>query len=98
MDNLKICTVCNVSKEKSDYINNNDECYKCVYARKIAELKESGISLGKSKSCKMCRNKLPNQRWTYCSIDCAKEAKRRHRHWTLSCKGDTKDWKKRFIF
>lgn len=98
MDNLKICTVCNVSKEKSDYVNNNDECYKCVYARKIVELKERKASQGKSKSCKICCNPLPNQRWAYCSTDCAKEAKSQHRHWTLACKGDTKDWKRRFIF
>ena len=98
MDNLKLCSVCKVNKQNSDFINNDAECYKCVYARKIAQVKENLETAKKSKTCKICKNKLPNQRWTYCCVECAKEAKRNHRHWTLLCKSDTKDWKKRFIF
>lgn len=98
MDSLKTCSVCLVSKPNSDYINKNDECYKCVYARKIALLEnEKGKPL-KRKTCKLCDAQLPNQRWTYCCQACAIEAKRKHRHWTILCRGDTKDWKRRFIF
>lgn len=98
MDSLKICTVCLFSKPISDYINKNDKCYKCVYAEKIALLGGNDIRLKPRKPCKMCKKTLPNQRWTYCTQECARKAKKESRHWTVRFRGDTKDWRKRFIF
>lgn len=98
MDSLKICTVCSVSKPNSDYINNNGKCYKCVFAEKIALCDMKVAKPKRRTTCKLCYENLPPQRWTYCSLDCAREAKRRERHWTLKCRGDAKNWRQRFIF
>lgn len=92
MDNLKICEVCKLSKNKTDFIGDQNECYKCVYARKVKNIDKT-VS---AKKCKLCKNFVPSARWTYCGTECATEAKKRHKHWTINCKGDTKNWKKRF--
>ncbi len=93
MDNLKICTICKLSKINSDFILDRDECYKCEYARKVKDAKEAK----KKKVCRLCGKDIPELRWTYCGKPCAIEAKKRHRHWTNKFLIDNKDWKKRFM-
>ena len=94
MDSYRFCKVCKLSKESTDFILNQEDCYKCVYAQKLKQVK----IVKKDKICKMCAKPLPNERWTYCTVKCAKEAKLKNRHWTHTFRKDTKDWKKRFIF
>ena len=94
MDNYKICSICNVSRINSDYVNNNDECYKCVYARKVKSIKATC----KSKKCRLCDNFVQSSRWTYCSRECATKAKEKNKHWSLGIKIDTKGYKRRFMF
>ncbi len=93
MNDLKECSICKISKIRSDYIFDHDECYRCEYARKVKE----AIKPKKKKCCKLCEAPIPEMRWIYCSEECAAIAKRKHKHWTNKFKTDTKDWKKRFM-
>lgn len=93
MDDLKTCINCKLTRNYSDFMMNREECYKCEYQRKLKTI----IEKKKKKECKLCFKTIPEKRWTYCSVECAKEAKRRHRHWTNKFRMDTKDWKKRFM-
>lgn len=97
MNNYKKCKICNIDKNYGDYLLDSDECYKCVYAKKLATLPMRAGKIKRMK-CKICQEDLPSNRWTYCSDACFLIAKRQEKHWSLSCKTDTKDWKKRFIF
>ena len=94
MDNLKFCKVCKLNKEECNFINKQEDCYKCVYARKLKETKE----MGKSLECKVCKSPLPDQRWKYCCVECASIGKRNSKHWTHVLNTDTKDWRRRFNF
>jgi hypothetical protein len=55
-------------------------CYKCEYRRKKREIKAQ-------LKCKICGGPLPIGRWSYCSKECAKEAKRKHKYWTTKLVG-----------
>jgi hypothetical protein len=95
LSSLKVCSFCNVSRVYSDYVNSSDECYKCVYARKVAhiEMRSSGRT---RKICKICELPLPDQRWTYCGDECAAEGKRLNKHWTLVLSQNHSEQPKKF--
>lgn len=89
----KVCKDCKVDRKINEFLG-KETCYKCQYTAKLA-------MIGKRKKiryCHQCHTRLANNRWAYCSDECAAEGKRQNLHWTLACRGDTKNWKKRFIF
>lgn len=89
----KICDICLISKISSDFINNNGECYKCVYQRKVLESKKNY-----HKKCHLCDEKIiEGKSWKYCSKECAAKAKRQYRHWSVTIKYDSTGYKKRFM-
>ena len=98
---MKKCSVCLVNMKNSDYVNKNDECYKCVYSRKVNLLAEQSKGKKKKSKCKECECYIPHQRWKYCSDECAKKGKLKQKHWTLTCKSSADSWmesKRRFYF
>jgi len=97
LDNYKKCKICNIDKICTDYLYDGQECYKCVYAKKMMVIPKRAGKVKRLK-CKVCHVELPSNRWTYCSNDCLSIAKRQDKHWSLKCKTDSKGWKKRFIF
>lgn len=94
MDSSMFCKCCKTSKSCKDFIGIQEDCYKCVYARKVMEAKK----IKKNAKCKICETPLPPNRWSYCCLECAVEGKRRNHHWTYPIRNNSKGFKKRFIF
>lgn len=92
MSNTIVCNNCNINKEIKSFIGKSNECYHCVYVKKLA-LKR--LYNYRSK-CKVCEEQVPVDRKKYCSDDCMKVAKNKRRHWTQKALTDTKGWKRRF--
>lgn len=79
------CKKCQQSKPKKDFIR-SDKCYRCVYAEK---LKLSIKVATRNRQCKICEQKLPQNRWAYCGEECAAigDMKRHKNHWSRNLKG-----------
>ncbi len=83
-----ICPECKKECSSTDYLPNQEICYKCSYARKSICLqthKDHGSY------CKMCNKEIGvdlssnrKQRRVYCSETCAKEGQKEmnEQHWT----------------
>jgi endogenous inhibitor of DNA gyrase (YacG/DUF329 family) len=55
-----ICPNCKKDVKWEDFYG-KDVCYKCMYERKIKN---------KKRTCVICREDLPKNRWVYCSKKC----------------------------
>lgn len=73
-----ICPSCNEKCEASDFLPNQDICFRCMYkAKKLAVIIEKKE---KKTFCKMCKKEIvrdeesrKRQRNVYCSQECAKK-------------------------
>lgn len=92
LDNLKICTVCKLSKNSTDFLFNKFECYKCVYKEKLKKIDGKLLV----KKCKLCKEKVPKTRSIYCSSECCDKAKKKRKHWSFQLTSDTTGFRKRF--
>lgn len=70
------CPLCNEDRIEKDFYG-KDECYKCVYKKKL-------MNLSRFRKCKMCGKQLQKDKWAYCGNKCAIEGKIKHRieYWT----------------
>ena len=73
----KICPSCDEERKDSDFLKDN-ECYKCVFARKV---KREGRMGG---PCRICGAPCGEHRWVYCSKECSTvgEMKQKKEYWT----------------
>ncbi len=63
------------------------KCYKCIYEEK---------NVLKVRSCQMCREILPKNRWKYCSDECAEEGNKINKkdYWVNTMKSQEMTWHK----
>jgi len=96
-----ICLKCNEPKTESDFIKNQEFCYKCEYRIKLKKIQS--LETPKKRICRFCskeiihkRNWKKRQRTIYCSQECAEEGHKKliYSHWTRHIKTEgTISWK-----
>ena len=84
-----ICSNCNIDRLVSDFINNQEYCYRCVFKKK--RIKSTETRTPKKLKCRHCEEEIPckneagkRQRSIYCSNECARlgHEKQLNNHWT----------------
>ena len=60
------CKSCKFKKPKKDFLMGNKECYKCVYEKKLKNIKSVNI-------CRICEKPCDSHRWVYCSAECSRQ-------------------------
>lgn len=84
-----ICDSCKSERLVSDFINNQNICFRCIYHKK---LEKSGIiRTDKPLTCRMCGKQIPHkknakkrQKTVFCSYACAEKGHRElnNKYWT----------------
>lgn len=84
-----ICCSCKIDKLVTEFINNENICYKCVYRKKLDNTLEKRANV--KNFCRTCGNQIiikknlkKRQRTVFCSKECA-ELGHKHQltfHWT----------------
>jgi hypothetical protein len=76
------CRKCGRECEESDFVNESNDCYKCIYKEKV----KNSILDKKTKVCRICNEKCGKNRSVYCSDECAKTGEREQKaqHWTMT--------------
>jgi NMD protein affecting ribosome stability and mRNA decay len=79
-----ICPRCCQEREQSAFLMKSDVCYKCIYQEKTSQ----DIQKKDIKTCRICEKKCDENRWVYCSKECATigELKQKKSHWTSKIK------------
>jgi len=72
---FKICTRCQVSQIKCNYLFDGEVCIKCVYTEKNERLNPPAKT-HKSVECIMCGEEVPISRDKYCSHHCMIKSQR----------------------
>jgi hypothetical protein len=89
-----ICDNCKIERLSSDFINNQNFCYHCMY--RIRVQKASGIRTREVRYCRTCgdeiiheENQKKRQRTVYCSCECAAKGHKHqlNNHWTRKVHG-----------
>lgn len=90
--NCKFCKTCKSYKEMDDFVGSQEECFRCVYKRKLLNAEAEPA---KEKNCKICKKALAKQRWAYCSQECLEKSIEENKHWSLKFtrKDKSKGWK-----
>lgn len=84
-----ICNNCNLDKIITDFVNNKNICYKCVYRIKIEKISVKRIE--RKQFCRICEKEVihkidvkKRQRTIFCSRECAALGHKDqiNNHWT----------------
>ena len=84
-----ICSCCKIDKLITDFINNNNICYKCVYQKKLEKTPKKRTR--KQIVCRICGDMVSHQeevkkrqRTVFCSQECAKKGhqEKTSNYWT----------------
>lgn len=65
-----LCTTCGEDREIDDFLLGCKECYKCVYKRKMATIKEPATKK-KPRVCKICGTVVRPPKTAFCCDECA---------------------------
>jgi len=79
-----ICPECEKERDEKDFFVSKSECYKCVFSKKMKDLRNKKyVGL-----CRICGDKCEKKRWVYCSENCSAIGKKsqKERYWTLNVK------------
>ena len=83
------CNSCKTDRLVSDFINNDNICYRCVYWEKLTKNTEKRID--KEVFCRTCKTLIitkkdlkKRQRTVFCSCECAAKGHKQQldNHWT----------------
>lgn len=73
-----ICDICKIDRLDTDYLNNSNICYRCVYRKKLEKTPEKRTP--KPRLCRTCHkevlrleNQNKRQRTVFCSRECAEK-------------------------
>jgi hypothetical protein len=84
------CDCCKIDRIVTDYLNNSNICYKCVYRKKLEQTLEKRTQK-KPLLCRTCNkeilrleNQKKRQRNVFCSCECAEKGRieKINNHWT----------------
>lgn len=90
-----ICKTCNEQRAKEDFLLGKEECYKCIYKKKMEA--EAGPEKKLPNICKICGTKVKPPKTAFCCDECAQIGwkKQRKEYWprNISSSGVTfKNW------
>ena len=94
-----ICDSCKIDRLVTDYLNNSNICYKCVYRKKLEKTPEKRTP--KPPFCRMCNkevlrleNQKKRQRTVFCSCECAEKGHKEmiKNYWTRKVRKEN-SWK-----